>query len=370
MKRKKVMAVFGTRPEAVKMCPLIKELKKRGRFEACVCITGQHREMLDGVMSAFEVQAEYDLDVMKSGQTLFDVTSGVLTRTGEMLRADPPDVVLVHGDTATAFAVSLACFYLGIPTAHVEAGLRTKDIHSPFPEEFNRRAIALTAAYHFAPTDNAAQNLLKEGVLPSRVFVTGNTVIDALKYTLRDNYTHSLLEGTEGKKIIFLTAHRRESLGEPLEEMLKAVKLLAQSYSDVIFIYPVHPNPQVRGTAQRVLGDCPQVRLCAPLGVLDCHNIMARSHILLTDSGGLQEEGAALRKPVLIMRDTTERPEGLRAGIARLAGTDTDSVFLSVSSLLTTSTLYSQMSLAHNPYGDGNASARIADILERELCQT
>lgn len=367
MKRKKIMAVFGTRPEAVKMCPLVRELKGRDSADICVCVTGQHREMLWEVMRELDVSAERDLGVMKSSQTLFDVTSGVLEGMKEVLTSESPDVVLVHGDTATAFAVSLACFYLGIPTAHVEAGLRTGDIRSPFPEEFNRRAIALTASYHFAPTTAAAENLLRESVPPSCVFVTGNTVVDTVRYTLRESYTHPLLEGTEGKRIVFLTAHRRESLGAPLEQMLSAVRQVAETYDDVLVIYPVHPNPCVATVAETILGDCPRVRLCSPLGVIDCHNIMARSYILVTDSGGLQEEGAALRKPVLIMRNVTERPEGLAAGVARLVGTETESVFRSVSSLLENGALYSQMSLAPNPYGDGNASARIADILEERL---
>ena len=367
MKRKKIMAVFGTRPEAVKMCPLVWELKRRDRADICVCVTGQHKELLWDVMRELEVIADCDLGIMKSSQTLFDITAGVLEGLKKVLISERPDIVLVHGDTSTALAVSLACFYLGIPVAHVEAGLRTGNIRSPFPEEFNRRAISLTASCHFAPTETAAENLLREGVPTSCVFVTGNTVVDTVKYTLKKDYAHPLLEGTDGKRIVFLTAHRRESLGAPLEQMLSAVRQVTEAYNDVLVIYPVHPNPCVTTVAETILGDCPRVRLCSPLGVIDCHNIMARSHILLTDSGGLQEEGAALRKPVLIMRNVTERPEGLAAGVARLVGTETESVFFAVCSLLDNSALYSQMSLAPNPYGDGNASARIADILEERL---
>ncbi len=361
---KKILIAFGTRPEAIKICPLIKELTTREGVDVKVCISSQHKELLCGVLDDFGVSADYDLGVMSASQTLFDVTARVLERTREVLRRISPDIVVVHGDTTTAFATSLACFYMNIPVAHVEAGLRTNNMLSPFPEEFNRRAIALTAKYHFAPTDTARRNLLREGIGEENIFVTGNTVIDAVHSTVNKDFSHPLLDCACGKRIIFLTAHRRENITS-LENMLRAVSRVAEKCGDVLFIYPVHPNPSVREIADRVLGKCGGVLLCPPLGVRECHNILARSYLALTDSGGLQEEAAALGVPVLIMRDTTERPEGLSAGVARLVGTDGDGILRSVCDLLDDFSLREKMSHAPNPYGEGNASKKIADVLCR-----
>ncbi len=330
-----------------------------------VLVSSQHKELLYGALDAFGVRPDYDLDVMSDSQTLFDVTARVLERTRYVLEEVLPDIVVVHGDTTTAFSVALAAFYMNIPTAHVEAGLRTNNIRSPFPEEYNRRAIALTAKYHFAPTQIARKNLMREGIPESQIFVTGNTVIDAVSTTVRREYSHPLLEWAGERRIIFLTAHRRENICS-LEDMLLAVRNLSRR-SDICFIYPVHPNPRVRRVAEEVLGECAYVKLCSPLGVEDCHNILARSYLALTDSGGLQEEAAALGVPVLVMRDTTERPEGVDVGAARLVGTDSEGIYRSVLSLLDDAELYSKMSSCKSPYGDGSASKRIADILlERE----
>ncbi len=362
---KKILIAFGTRPEAIKICPLIGELYLREGVDVKVCVSSQHKELLFGVLDDFGMTADYDLGVMSESQTLFDVTVRVLERMRKVLLHERPDVVAVHGDTTTAFAVSLACFYLGIPTAHVEAGLRTNNIHSPFPEEFNRRAIALSAKYHFAPTDKARQNLLLEGIPERNIFVTGNTVIDAVRSTVKSDFSHPLLDAADSKRIIFLTAHRRENISV-LEEMLGAVLRIAEKYDDIVFIYPVHPNPTVREIAERTLGECEGVRLCPPLGVRECHNILARSYLALTDSGGLQEEAAALGVPVLVMRDTTERPEGVSAGAAWLVGTDRDAIFKSVCTILDDGKLHKKMSRSQNPYGQGSASKIIADILLRK----
>lgn len=360
---KRIMLAFGTRPEAIKLCPLVRELKKRGEADVAVTVSGQHRELLESAMHSFGVKAEYELDVMREGQTLSSLTSAVLTGISEVLVSDTPDILLVHGDTATAFAASLAAFYLGIPTGHVEAGLRSGDILHPFPEELNRRAIALTASLHFAPTEEARNNLLAEGVRASRIFVTGNTVVDALGCTVRDTFTHALLSGTQGKRIIFFTAHRRESIGKPLENMLTAVKRLAENISDIEIIYPVHPNPRVRELAHRVLGECERIKLCEPLDVEACHNIIARSYLVLTDSGGLQEEAAALGVPALVMRNVTERKEGIRAGVARLVGTECEKIYDEAKRLLENASEYKKMIAPVNPYGDGHACERIADII-------
>lgn len=360
---KKVMLVFGTRPEAIKMCPLVSELKTRENLQTLVCVTGQHREMLDQVLDAFHVSPDYDLSVMKREQTLFDITTAVLNGMETVLRQAQPDVVLVQGDTTTTFAASLACFYRRIPVGHVEAGLRTHDVFSPYPEEFNRRAVSLYSRYHFAPTENARQNLLREGVDPRSIHVTGNTVIDALKTTVRPDYTHPVLDWAAGSRLVLITAHRRDNLGEPMRRMFRAIRRVVEEHPDVKAVYPVHMNPVVHEAAYEILGDAPGIRLIEPLDVLDFHNFMSRSHLILTDSGGIQEEAPALGKPVLVMRDTTERPEGVEAGTLKLVGTDEDTIYKQFTRLLDNPAEYAAMSRAENPYGDGFASRRIADIL-------
>ncbi len=363
---KRVMLVFGTRPEAIKMCPVVKELKKRKALKTLVCVTGQHRQMLDQVLNAFHVAPDYDISIMKERQTLFDVTTNTLKRIGQVLASEKPDVVLVHGDTSTTFAAALACFYLHIPLGHVEAGLRTWNIQSPFPEEFNRQAVSIVSRYHFAPTEQAKENLLREGRDPKTIYVTGNTAIDALKTTVRADYTHPELEWAADSKRILITAHRRENLGEPLRRMFRAIRRVIDEHPDVKAIYPVHLNPAVRQTADEVFGDDRRIHLIPPLNVLDFHNFMARSYLILTDSGGIQEEASYLGKPVLVMRDTTERPEGVSAGALKLVGTEEGSVYREFSRLLSDHAEYAAMCCAPNPYGDGRASERIADILERE----
>ena len=361
---KKVMLVFGTRPEAIKMCPLVNELKRRKEIETVVCVTGQHRQMLDQVLEAFSVTPDYDLSIMKDRQTLFDVTTDIVTRIREVLEVVRPDVVLVHGDTSTTFVTALACYYMQIPVGHVEAGLRTYNIYSPYPEEFNRQAVGIIAAYHFAPTELSRQNLLKEGKKPDSIYVTGNTAIDALKTTVREDYTHPDLEWAEGSRLIMITAHRRENLGEPMKHMFRAIRRVCDEHPDIKAIYPIHMNPAVRETAQEILGDDERIRIIEPLDVLDFHNFLARSYLILTDSGGIQEEAPSLGKPVLVMRDTTERPEGIAAGTLKLVGTDEAVIYENFKQLLENPEAYRKMSTASNPYGDGFASQRIADILE------
>ncbi len=368
MNRKlKILVAFGTRPEAIKMCPVIKELYGRTEVETLVCVTGQHKELLKDAMSAFGVTADVDLKLMKSGQSLSYVTAEVLAGIARMLDEMRPDAVMVHGDTSSAFATSLAAFYASIPVAHVEAGLRTHDVYSPFPEELNRRSVAMTAKLHFAPTHYAANNLYEEGVSPDRVVVTGNTAVDALKYTLREDFVHPLITENMGKRLVFLTAHRRESHGKTMEEMLRAVRAIAERFDDVHFICPVHPNPKVSEITRKTLGECNQVSLCPPLGVVECHNIIAKCHMVLTDSGGLQEEAAALGKPVVVMRNVTERPEGILAGVARLAGTDREQIVATVSTVLSDSTVFDSMASAKSPYGDGFASKKIVDFLLEKI---
>ena len=363
---KKVMLVFGTRPEAIKMCPLVKELKKRDNIETIVCVTGQHRQMLDQVLEAFDVKPEYDLSIMKDKQTLFDVTVNILERIKAVLEEVKPDVVLVHGDTSTTFVTALAAFYLQIPVGHVEAGLRTYNIYSPYPEEFNRQAVGIVAKYNFSPTEASKQNLLNEGKNESTIYVTGNTAIDALKTTVREDYTHPELEWAKDSRLIMLTAHRRENLGEPLKNIFKAIRRIVNEYEDIKVIYPIHMNPLVRETAKEILGGCDRIRLIEPLEVLDFHNFLAKSYMILTDSGGIQEEAPSLGKPVLVLRDTTERPEGIKAGTLKLVGTDENRIYDEFKNLLDNKEEYLQMSKASNPYGDGFASKRIADILENE----
>lgn len=368
---KKIMLVFGTRPEAIKMCPLVRELKKRKTLETLVCVTGQHRQMLDQVLQAFEVTPDYDLAIMKENQTLFDVTTGILNAIKAVLEECEPDVVLVHGDTSTTFVTALACFYKQIPVGHVEAGLRTHNIYSPYPEEFNREAVSLIAQYHFAPTAQAAENLLGEGKDKGKVWITGNTAIDAMKLTVREAYSHPELEWAADSRLILITAHRRENLGEPMHHMFRAIRRVMEEHPDVKAIYPIHMNPQVRRTADEVFGDQAadgkeeRMHIIEPLDVLDFHNFMKHSYLILTDSGGIQEEAPSLGKPVLVMRDTTERPEGIEAGTLRLVGTNENTIYEEFSRLLNDREAYDRMACASNPYGDGHACERIADILEK-----
>lgn len=357
------MLVFGTRPEAIKMCPLVNELKKRPGIQTVVCVSGQHRQMLDSVLRIFGVVPDYDLAVMKEQQTLFDITSQILLRIREVLENIKPDIVLVHGDTSTTFAAALACYYMQIPVGHVEAGLRTYNIYSPYPEEFNRQAVGILAKYNFAPTECAKQNLICEGKNASSIFVTGNTGIDALRTTVREDYTHPELQWAEDARLILITAHRRENLGEPMRHMFRAIRRIIDEHADVKAIYPIHLNPAVREAANEIFGSCSRIHLIEPLDVLDFHNFLARAHLILTDSGGIQEEAPSLGKPVLVMRDTTERPEGVEAGTLKLVGTNEEIIYQNFKLLLEDVKTYEAMSNASNPYGDGFASRRIADIL-------
>ena len=361
---KKVMLVFGTRPEAIKMCPLVNELKSRpAEFETVVTVTGQHREMLDQVLRVFDVKPDHDLAIMKPGQTLFDVTCDVLLKIKAVLEEEKPDVVLVHGDTSTSFAAALACFYMQIPVGHVEAGLRTHNIYSPWPEEFNRQAVDIITEYYFAPTEASKQNLLNEGKPEEKIWVTGNTGIDALNTTVQKSYTHQELEWAVDSRLILITAHRRENLGEPMHQMFRAIRRVMEEHPNTKAIYPIHMNPKVREAAHAELDGFDRLHVIEPLEVLDFHNFLAASYLILTDSGGIQEEAPSLGKPVLVMRDTTERPEGVAAGTLKLVGTDEDVIYNEFSRLLSDKTEYTAMSQASNPYGDGHASARIADAL-------
>ncbi len=361
---KKVMLVFGTRPEAIKMCPLVLELKRRAGIQTVVCVTGQHRQMLDTVLEAFRVEPDYDLSIMKDKQTLFDVTTTILERIRSVLETEKPDVVLVHGDTSTTFVTALACFYLHIPVGHVEAGLRTYNLESPYPEEFNRQAVSIISRLNFAPTERSRQNLLNEGKRPETIFVTGNTAIDALKTTVRESYTHPELTWAAGSRLIMITAHRRENLGEPLKHMLRAIRRVVDGHPDVKAIYPIHMNPAIREVAREILNGDDRIHIIEPLDVLDFHNFLARCNLILTDSGGIQEEAPSLGKPVLVMRDTTERPEGIAAGTLKLVGTQEETIYREFTRLLTDPEEYAAMAHASNPYGDGLACRRIADILE------
>lgn len=359
----KIMMVFGTRPEAIKMCPLVNELKSRKETEVLVCVTGQHRQMLDQVLTAFNVTPDYDLSIMKENQTLFDITTSILEKIKAVLEKEKPDTVLVHGDTTSAFVTALACFYMQIPVGHVEAGLRTYNIYSPYPEEFNREAISLVSKYNFAPTEMAKENLLNEKKDPDNIFVTGNTAIDALKTTVKEDYQHDILDWAADSRLILITAHRRENLGEPMHNMFRAIRRIVEETPDVKAIYPIHKNPVVRDAAKQELSGCDRIRLIEPLDVFDFHNFIARSFFVITDSGGIQEEAPSLGKPVLVMRDTTERPEGVKAGTLKLVGTDEEIIYQNCKTLLTNPDEYNKMSKASNPYGDGLASKRIADIL-------
>lgn len=361
---KKVLVVFGTRPEAIKMCPLVKELKSRKNIQTIVCVTGQHREMLAQVLTEFGVVPDYDLSIMKPKQTLFDVTISILEKMKQLLSKVKPDIVLVHGDTTTTFSTALACFYLQIPVGHVEAGLRTYNINSPYPEEFNRQAVGVIANYHFAPTELSKKNLINEGKISESIYVTGNTAIDALNTTVREDYTHEHIEWASGSKLIMITAHRRENLGEPMRNMFKAIRRIINEHDDIKAVYPIHMNPVVREAAQDILGDTDRVRVIEPLEVLDFHNFLAKSNLILTDSGGVQEEAPSLGKPVLVMRNTTERPEGVASGTLKLVGNTEEGIYKTFKQLLEDEKEYERMSTASNPYGDGFASKRIADIIE------
>ena len=357
------MTIFGTRPEAIKMAPLIKELEKCKHIQSIVTVTAQHREMLDQVLEIFDIKADYDLNIMKAGQTLVDITTNCLNGLDGVIKEANPDIVLVHGDTTTAFAVALACYYKGIAVGHVEAGLRTYCSKSPFPEEFNRQAVSVIADYHFAPTDSAKENLVREGKRKDRIFVTGNTVVDALKSTVRSDFEHEILDFAAGHRMIFITAHRRESIGEPMRGMFRAIRRILLEYPDVRAVYPMHQNPLVRRIAAEELSDLKNLLLTDPLGTVECHNVIARSFMILTDSGGIQEEATSLGKPVLVMRDMTERPEGVRAGALFLVGTDEQNIVGHCRRILENPESYLAVTKIANPYGDGFACRRIADIL-------
>lgn len=361
---KTILVVFGTRPEAIKMCPLVSELRRRKNIKILVCVTGQHRQMLDQVLNAFNVNPDYDLSIMKEKQTLFDITTDILTQIKNVLEEIKPDIVLVHGDTSTTFATALACFYLKISVGHVEAGLRTYNIYSPYPEEFNRQSVSIISSYNFTPTEFSKENLIREGKDPKTIYVTGNTAIDALKVTVQDEYENEHLEWVGDAKLILITAHRRENLGEPMKHMFRAIRRVMEEHADVKAIYPIHMNPIVREKAEQELAGCDRIKIIEPLDVLDFHNFLARSYLILTDSGGIQEEAPSLGKPVLVMRDMTERPEGITAGTLKLVGTEEEKIYRSFSDLLSNQKIYDSMSKASNPYGDGFACKRIANILE------
>ncbi len=361
---KKIMLVFGTRPEAIKMCPLVLELKKRNSFNTVVCVTAQHRQMLDQVLETFGIVPDYDLNIMKNKQTLFDITTYVLNGMKSVLEKEKPDVVLVHGDTSTTFVTALACFYMQIPVGHVEAGLRTYNIYSPYPEEFNREVVSIVSQYNFAPTPLSRDNLINEGRKKETIFVTGNTVIDAMQHTVNSEYNHPELDWVGNDKLIFITAHRRENLGAPMHHMFRAIRRVLDEHPECKAIYPIHMNPIVREAADVELGDCKNIHIIEPIEVFDCHNFEARSYLCLTDSGGIQEECPSYGVPVLVMRDTTERPEGVDAGTLKLVGTEEENIYNSFRLLLENEEEYRKMSCACNPYGDGHACKRIADILE------
>ena len=362
---KKVMLVFGTRPEAIKMCPLVKELKTRNNIDVKVCVTGQHKEMLQQVLECFEVVPDYNLEIMKDKQTLFDITTNIISKIKPVLEKEKPDIILVHGDTTTTFVTSLCAFYMQIPVGHVEAGLRTYNLYSPYPEEFNRQATGIIAKYHFAPTEKAKQNLLNEGKDENSIYVTGNTAIDALKTTVKKDYYNEIFDWVGNDRLIMLTAHRRENLGKPLEDIFNAVNRISKEYNDIKIVYPVHKNPVIREIASKIFAGNEKIKLIEPLEVLDFHNFLAKSYLILTDSGGIQEEAPSLGKPVLVLRDTTERPEGIDAGTLKLVGTKEENIYNNIKILLDNKDEYEKMSKASNPYGDGFASKRIADVIEK-----
>ncbi len=365
MEKVKVLSVFGTRPETIKMAPLVKELRRRKEFESVVCVTAQHREMLDQVLEAFQIVPDYDLDIMRPGQTLSDITCRVLKGLEEVIKEVRPHMILVHGDTTTTFAGALAAYYAQVAVGHVEAGLRTYDKYSPYPEEMNRQFVGCMADLHFAPTELSRENLLREGKKDETIVITGNTGIDALKTTVREDYEDELLRWAKGSRLLVLTAHRRENLGEPMHRMFRAIRRIVEEFPDVKMVYPVHLNPLVQQAAQEELGGDERIRLIEPLEVIEFHNLLARSYLILTDSGGIQEEAPSLGKPVIVLRDTTERPEGLSAGTLKLAGTEEGVIYSMVKELLTDEKEYHRMSHAQNPYGDGRSSARIADAILR-----
>ena len=362
----KVMTIFGTRPEAIKMAPLVKELESRKEIESIVCVTAQHREMLDQVLNIFKIKPDYDLNIMKQGQTLSEITSRVLLGLEEVIQKEKPNIILVHGDTTTTFAGALAAFYNKVDIGHVEAGLRTYDKYSPFPEEANRIMVDRICDMYFAPTNVSKDNLLKENIDESKIYVTGNTAIDAMKYTIDSTYTNSLFDWVGDSKLVLLTAHRRENLGEPMYNIFRAVKRLVNDNKDIKVIYPIHLNPLVRKIANEVFEDNDRIKLIEPLEVVDFHNFINRSYLILTDSGGIQEEAPSLGKPVLVLRDTTERPEGVEAGTLKLVGTNEENIYKEASILLNEKEEYEKMSKSSNPYGDGNTSKYIVDaIIER-----
>lgn len=363
MEKIKVMTIFGTRPEAIKMAPLVKELKSREEIECIVCVTAQHRQMLDQVLDVFNIVPDYDLDIMKQGQTLSDITSRALQGLEKVISKEKPNIVLVHGDTTTTFAGALAAYYTQTDIGHVEAGLRTWNKYSPYPEEMNRQMVGVVTDMHFAPTENSKKSLLAENKKEETIFVTGNTAIDALATTVKEEYSNEIFDWVGTDKLILLTAHRRENLGEPMRNMFKAIKRIVEEFNDIKVIYPVHLNPKVREVADEVLGNNDKVKLIEPLEVIDFHNFIAKSHIILTDSGGIQEEAPSLGKPVLVLRDTTERPEGIAAGTLKLVGTNEETIYNETKKLLTDIEEYTKMSQASNPYGDGKASKRIADAI-------
>lgn len=362
---KKIIVTVGCRPDCIKMMPLLKELRSRQGIETILLSTGQHRQMLDQVFEVFDEKPDYDLSIMRQGQTLFDITINILNSIKQILEKVSPDIVLVHGDTSTAFATALACFYLQIPVGHVEAGLRTNNIYSPYPEEFNRQAVSIIAKYNFAPTELSKDNLIREGKDSSTIYVTGNTVIDAMKYTVKENYSHPELDWIGKSKMIFITAHRRENLGKPMHNMFRAIRRVLEEHQDCKAIYPIHMNPVVRKVADEELRLCDRIHLIEPIEVFDCHNFESRAYLILTDSGGIQEEAPSYGVPVLVMRDTTERPEGIAAGTLKLVGTDEETIYKNFKLLLEDKNEYDKMAHASNPYGDGFACKRIADILEK-----
>ena len=358
-----VMVIFGTRPEAIKMAPLVKELKNRKEIKTIVCVTAQHREMLDQVLKIFSIVPDFDLNIMKKGQSLSEITTNALLGIEKIMKESKPDIVLVHGDTTTTFAGALAAFYCKIPVGHVEAGLRTYRKYSPYPEELNRQMVSNIADLHFAPTAGSAKNLMNEGKLKADIYVTGNTAIDAMKYTVKNNYFNEVLNWVGNNRLILLTAHRRENLGEPMAHVFRAIKKIVEEFKDVRVIYPIHLNPSIRKIATEEFNGCERIKIIEPLDVVDFHNFINRSFLIITDSGGIQEEAPSLGKPVLVIRDTTERPEGIKAGTLKLTGTNEDNIYTLTKELLTDGDIYDNMSKASNPYGDGNASKRIVDII-------
>ena len=361
----KVMSVFGTRPEAIKMAPLVKELEKRDEIDSILCVTAQHREMLDQVLATFNIVPDYDLNIMKQGQTLTDVTIRAIQGLECVIKEVNPDIILVHGDTTTTFAGALAAFYNQVAIGHIEAGLRTYNKYSPYPEEMNRQMVGCMADLHFSPTELSASNLIKEGKNKDSIFITGNTAIDAMSTTVDENYKHEVLDWVGNDRMVLLTAHRRENLGDPMRNIFRAIKRIVDEFDDVRVVYPIHKNPKVREVANEIFGDNDKIKLIEPLEVFDFHNFQNKSYIILTDSGGIQEEAPSLGKPVLVLRDTTERPEGIGAGTLKLVGTDEEVIYKETKKLLTDKEEYEKMSKASNPYGDGHASERIADAIIR-----